>query len=340
MKKMPTRIAWIATLGGVGAMAVLAAWWGINRQDDADQQKVSVTDEKKATQPISPAVLALLSEEARPLNDRLDALRLAGFSLPQGDRMALLRSLSEPKRPGLCDDDWFTLANDIMQLLRNQQPAMPEITPALLGLWNDSQQDPTIRDYALQHLREWVSDYDVRSAHETNPTQIKEIQKTFLSAIDLENPNYNPHSTTLGTALLALHEWHQQDHPHAMWRTGVSPVSADGHPARSRPQAEATPSFDQRLIAILADPTVHRGTRATALQIAAQRKMTNALPVARQILNHVESDMILRLAAINFLGSNGSNADKEFLITYQQHHQHDTLLQSSLAKALQTLNTP
>lgn len=324
MKKMPTRIAWIATLGGVGGIAVLAAWWGINRQDDADQQKVSVTDEKKATQPISPAVLALLSEEARPLNDRLDALRMAGFSLPQGDRMALLRSLSEPKRSGLSDDDWFTLANDIMQLLRNQQPAMPEITPALLGLWNDSQQDPTIRDYALQHLREWVSDHDVRSAHETNPTQIKEIQNTFLAAIDSENPSYDPQSTTLGTALLALHEWHQKGHPHAMG--GMSSMSD-------------TP-FEVRLLSILADPAVHRGTRATALQISAQRKMTNALPVARQILNHAESDMILRLAAINFLGSNGSNEDKEFLITYQQQNQHDTLLQSSLSKALQTLNTP
>jgi hypothetical protein len=249
---------------------------------------------------------------------------MAGFSLPQGDRMALLRSLSEPKRSGLSDDDWFTLANDIMQLLRNQQPAMPEITPALLGLWNDSQQDPTIRDYALQHLREWVSDHDVRSAHETNPTQIKEIQNTFLAAIDSENPSYDPQSTTLGTALLALHEWHQKGHPHAMG--GMSSMSD-------------TP-FEVRLLSILADPAVHRGTRATALQISAQRKMTNALPVARQILNHAESDMILRLAAINFLGSNGSNEDKEFLITYQQQNQHDTLLQSSLSKALQTLNTP
>jgi hypothetical protein len=318
MKKMPTRIAWIATLGGVGVMAVLAAWWGINRQDDADQQKVSFTDEKKAMQPISPAVLALLSEEARPLNDRLDALRMAGFSLPQGDRMALLRSLSEPKRPGLSDDDWFTLANDIMQLLRNQQPAMPEITPALLGLWNDSQQDPTIRDYALQHLREWVSDHDVRSAHETNPTQIKEIQNTFLAAIDSENPNYDPHSTTLGTALLALHEWHQKAHSHVMSDT----------------------PFEERLLSILAAPAVHRGTRATALQISAQRKMTNALPVARQILNQAESDMILRLSAINFLGSNGSSEDKEFLITYQQQNHHDTLLQSSLSKALQALDAP
>ena len=321
---MPTRFAWIATLGGVGAMAVLAAWWGINRQDDGDQQRLSVTDEKKATQPISPAVLALLSEKERPLNDRLDALRLAGFALPQGDRLALLRSLSEPKRPGLSDDDWFTLANDIMQLLRSQQPAMPEITPALLGLWNDSHQDPTLRDYALQHLREWVSDHDVRSAHETNPTQVKEIQSTFLAAIDSENPNYDRQSTTLGTALLALHEWHQKGHPHAMG--GMSSMID-------------TP-FEARLLSILADAAVHRGTRATALQIAAQRKMTNALPVARQILNQAESDMILRLAAINFLGSNGSSEDKEFLLNFQQQHVNDTLLQSSLAKALQSLATP
>jgi hypothetical protein len=318
MKKMPTRIAWIATLGGVGAMAVLAAWWGIKRQDDGDQQTLSVTDETKVTQPISPAVLALLSEEARPLNDRLDALRMAGYSLPQADRMALLHSLSEPKRPGLSDDDWFTLANDIMQLLRCQQPAMPEVTPALLGIWNDAQQDPTLRDYALQHLREWVSDHDIRSAHETNPTRTKEIQNTFLAAIDSENPNYDPHSTTLGTALLALHEWHQKGPPHAMSDT----------------------PFEERLLSSLADPKVHRGTRATALQIAAQRKMTNALPVARQILNQAESDMILRLAAINFLGSNGSNEDKEFLLSFQKQHINDTLLQSSLAKALQSLATP
>lgn len=324
MKKMPTRIAWIATLGGVGAIAVLAAWWGIKRQGSGEPPQLSVTDEKKVTQPISPAVLALLSEEARTLNDRLDALRMAGFSLPQGDRMALLRSLSEPKRPGLSDDDWFTLANDIMQLLRSQQPAMPEITPALLGLWNDSQQDPTLRDYALQHLREWVSDHDVRSAHETNPTRIKEIQNTFLAAIDSENTNYDRQSTTLGTALLALHEWHQKGHPHAMG--GMSSMID-------------TP-FEARLLSILADSAVHRGTRATALQIAAQRKMKNALPVARQILNQAESDMILRLAAINFLGSNGSSKDKAFLLNFQQQHSNDTLLQSSLAKALQTLNTP
>ena len=268
--------------------------------------------------------IATVTGPAHTVTNTYDPDRMAGFSLPQGDRMALLRSLSETKRPGISDDDWFTLANDIMQLLRNQQPSMPEITPALLGIWNDSQQDPTLRDYALQHLREWVSDHDVRSAHETNPTRIKEIQSTFLAAIDSDNANYDPHSTTLGTALLALHAWHQKGHPHAMG--GMSSMSET--------------SFEERLLSILAEPAVHRGTRATALQIAAQRKMTNALPIARQILNQAESDMILRLAAINVLGSNGSNADKEFLITYQYHHQHDTLLQSSLAKALQTLNTP
>lgn len=266
-------------------------------------------------QPMSPAVLALLSDEPRSLNERLDTLYAIGVALPGPDRQALLQALSRPKLPGLGEDDWFVLANEIMQLLRNQQPAMQELTPALLALWHDASLAPTLRDYALQHLREWVFDQDSRSANETRPERIAEIQQTFLDLIRPENPEFQPSSTTLGTALLALHEWHQPKHAHPM----------NGS------------FFEQRLVAILADAGVHRGTRATALQIASQRKLPAALPVAREILRQSSPDVLLSLAAIHYLAANGTSQDRQFLLAYQQQHSTETILQGAIHRALQSL---
>lgn len=314
MKSKATILA-LSTLALVGAgLGVLL--WNSRPTPIATEPRQAPAIEKINS--ISPAVLTLLSEQALSLNERLDALRLVRHDLPAADRQALLRALSAEKPPGLSDDDWFTLANDIMQTLRHQQPALAEITPALLALWHNHQLDATLRDYSLQHLREWVYDHDTRSSHETAPQRIAEIQQTFLHLLDPTDPDYDPASTTLGTALLALHEWHNPAHLHQMKDS----------------------SFEPRLVTILSDPAVHRGTRATALQIAGQRKLATALPAARAILQEASADMILRLAAINFLGTNGGTNDKEFLLNFQQQHSNDTLLQSSLAKALQSLTTP
>lgn len=83
---------------------------------------------------------------------------------------------------------------------------------------------------------------------------------------------------------------------------------------------------------------MHRGVRATALQLCARRELREALPTARSILADPSADAILRISAISFLGDLGTADDLALLGEFQQQNTRDPLLQASLHKAIQALS--
>lgn len=268
-------------------------------------------------QPIlTPPVAALLSKDPIPLAQRRAILDTVGNKLPAPDRMALLNSISNTPPNGLTQDDWFSLANDILQTLRNQQPYMPEYTERLIALWHDKSLDPTLRDYALQQLREWVADGDTRSAHEERPEKIGLIQQTFIQACTPGHPDCDPQSTTTGTALLALDEWAYSSSPNLQSR------------------------ISNLLLAHSGDPASHRGLRATALQICARRKIADALPIARAVIADTSAPAILQLSAIALIDSTGTPDDRALLAGLQTRASRDPLLQAALQKALGKSSAP
>ena len=50
------------------------------------------------------------------------------------------------------------LKNDVILALKNQQPPPQELAGVLLEMFYDKEQDPVIRNYALQHLATWYDE--------------------------------------------------------------------------------------------------------------------------------------------------------------------------------------
>lgn len=307
----------VATL--ISILALSGGAWLLWRQSSPGSGSQSATPNPKSTisnnsTPIlTPSVAALLTKESVALPELLNLLATIGNKLPTADRKALLDSIGNTPPNGLTTADWHSLANDILQSLRNQQPYTPEYTDRLLALWHDKTLDPTLRDYVLQQLREWIADGDTRTTHEERPEKIALIRQTFLQAVTPGHPDCDLQSTTTGTALLALDEWANSSSPDL--------------------QAQVT----SLLIAHAGDASTHRGVRATALQLCARRKIKEAQPIARAILADTSSSAILSLSAISFLGAMGTPEDVALLQRLHDQNARDPMLQASLQKALQSI---
>lgn len=310
MKRPATILITILALSG-------GAWLLWHKVSPAAHPQSSIHDSQSPiTNPrppiLTPSVAALLTKEPVPLAERVNLLAAIGNKLPAADRKALLDSITNTPPNGLNTADWHSLANDILQALRNQQPYTPEYTDRLLALWHDKTLDPTLRDYALQQLREWIADGDTRTTHEERPEKTTLIQQAFLQAATPGHPDCDLQSTTTGTALLALDEW-----------------------ASSSPNLQS--QISNLLLTHAGDPSTHRGVRSTALQLCARRKIKEALPIARTILADTSSPAILSLSAVSLLGSMGTPEDAALLQRLHNQNARDPMLQASIQKALQSL---
>ncbi len=276
---------------------------------------------------LTPQVAQLLTSDSATLADRLATLATVGNRLPDTDRAALLASITNTPPNGLNIGEWHALANDILQVLRNQQPYTPQYTDCLIALWHDKTLDATLRDYALQQLREWIADSDTRTVHEDRPEKIALIQQTFLQAATPGHPTCDPQSTTTGTALLALDEWAYAT------VSPKSPISNLPSTSSSPPKFQI-PNLQSLLLTHAGDESTHRGVRATALQLCAHRGITDALPIARALIAAPATPAILHMAAISLLGTLGNADDLKLLTTFQKKETQDPLLHTSLHKAI------
>ena len=317
--------------GIIATAAVLAAgtgaWLLVERSSSVPPpHRTSGPPDHRSTI-LTPQVAALLSSEPVSLAGRSAILATVGNKLPAADRMALLGSITNTPPNGLTAADWHSLANDILQVLRNQHPYTPEYTPRLIALWHDKSLDPTLRDYALQQLREWVADGDSRTVHEERPEQIALIKRTFLDACTPGHPDCDTASTTTGTALLALDEWTER---------GIRSAASTSNPETATPDPSIVnpPTLERLLVSHASDAAAHRGLRATALQICARRKLSAALPVSRQVLADPAAPVILRLSAIAVLAATGTPEDRLLLAGLAKTHSSDPLLRAALDKAL------
>lgn len=330
-----------AIVVAIAILAIAGASWLAWRGGPEKPAPVSHNSDAAPSAPVSiaklpvltPAVAALLSTEPVPLAGRLNLLRAVGDNLPAADRQALLDSIGNDPPNGLSVADWHSLANDILESLRRQHPYTPGYTDRLLALWHDRTLDPTLRDYALQQLREWVADGDSRTAHEPRLEKIALIQQAFLDAATPGHPDCDPLSTTTGTALLALDEWANSSHSEI-----DNPQSSIVDPASSSFRHLSASDLQHLLLAHAANPAAHRGLRATALQLCARRGVTDALPVARTILADTSSEAILQMCAISLIGVLGRPSDLALLQDFQQRNSNDPILQAALQKAVQTLS--
>jgi len=331
---MKLRTSFIAVLIAVTGAGVML-WWNAIHKPSATTIQITSPQRSEVSHSniLSPSAAALLTPEFSPLAARLGNLAMFGDKLPAADRKAILASITNTPPNGLSKEDWHSLANDMLQVLRKQHPPAPEYTDSLVAMWNDKTLDPTLRDYALQQLREWVADGDSRTSHEERPEKIVLIYRTFLDAVIPGHHSCDPQSTTTGTALLALDEWLPVKTPES---SAASPIPDSSAPPFS--QIFSAFDFKQLLLTYSANAASHRGVRSTAIQLCTSRGIRDAIPIARSIISDNSSATILRIAAISLLGTLGSAEERALLSTFQQQNARDPILQASLQKALSDLS--
>lgn len=194
------------------------------------------------------------------------------------DDVALLMSYLESTNFILRVEREAALRNDVLNLLRNQEP-VPEGLPALLaGMVERGGYDPAILDYCVQHLGALWPDLrdDVRR------NRVRDL--LVLTARDISNP-------CAGTALYSLAE-------------GIGPGKDDGLLRRLTLAACAKD----------ANPLV----RLSALQLAGERGYREALPSARAVLCGSRRDAVLDTVAAGTVGLLGDASDLKALENLRQ----------------------
>jgi hypothetical protein len=164
--------------------------------------------------------------------------------------------------------------NDILNVLRSQQTPPPRLIELLTAIYNDTQQDPPLRDYALQHaaLSYHGSALDDRR---------RIIQLLWLGVKEA-------HSSSAGTAIMGLQRLARED----------ALVDA-------RQVAEAA-------LTMAANPSANELARITATQVCGRLGVQAAVPTA-ETLSQSGASVPLRMAAIATLGDLGGPPQRALL---------------------------
>lgn len=240
----PARTNWPSALPGKG-QAVERKWHSLLDDSLTAQRRLLITDHIRAD--ISVA-------EVNFLFSALDHTPSAGAEEP-----------------------WWIIMNEIMERLRKQGLGADQYAARLSKIAADSQRPEVVRDYAIQHLLQWVAPSDSTTIP-GEPSPAIRAQTLALVAGIIRDPSLR-HSSIPGTALLAL---------------------AD---ATSRlPTAEAIACWDE-LDAFLA-PLVAGGSDASlslqgsAIQAAALTYRTEHMPAIFRLAKNETADPSLRLTSI------------------------------------------
>ena len=179
---------------------------------------------------------------------------------------------------GLKLDQRRAFKNDIIFALRNQKPAVAELTGVLVGIYRDKAQDPGMRDYAIQHLSEWRW-----KIMQSDPSAVREIDDTLWAAAGETNQPLS------GTALLALHRL-------------VNDTKMPDHDGYASAYQER---LTRAASAIAADEKAPLAARITAVGISGQTPTAETTALITGILSQPQAQPpTLQLAALGALVKN------------------------------------
>jgi hypothetical protein len=186
-------------------------------------------------------------------------------------------------------ENW--LRNDIMDKLA-QQSALPLGYPDVLAaIYQDPQQDPVMRDYALQYM---PSVYD-----RANSVEKSNLGNALWQAVKETN------GTIAGTALLALLDISGgSDSSVASDDTTGNGTSPDSTVGRAQ--------LAQTALKLVSDDRGGELSRITAVQVCGRMQVEQALPVMEQLAQTAPS-IPLRIAATAALGDLGDPAATDTL---------------------------
>ena len=161
------------------------------------------------------------------------------------------------------------LKNDVMNLLRNQDPPAEGLAETLMGMFEGGKHPPAVLDYCIQHLGAMLDELDEKGRLRVRAVLAKAAKRTKL-----------PYA---GTALYSLAE------------------DARATPAQDKEL--------KGLALALCKPGANHVARIAAIQLAGERGYAEALPVLRETLLGARRDAVLDTVCIGSIGLLGNADD-------------------------------
>ena len=201
---------------------------------------------------------------------RNDALRSIARrrDLAKGDVDALLAYLRKVD-DAMRIERVAALKNDVMNLLRSQEPPPKGLAETLMGIFEDGKHPPVVIDYCIQHLGSMLDELDEKGRLRVRAVLVKAAKRTK-----------QPYA---GTALYSL--------------------------AEDRRATPAQETELKRLTLALCKPGVNNVARTAAIQLAGERGYAEALPVLRETLLGARRDAVLDTVCIGSVGLLGNADD-------------------------------
>jgi hypothetical protein len=206
---------------------------------------------------------------------RNDALRSIARrrDLPEKDVAALVAYLQSTK-DRLRPERVAALKNDVMNLLRNQEPPPKGMVETLIAMFRSGKHPPAVLDYCIQHLGAMQGEI-------TDNALRHRIRETFVFAARQTRQSY------AGTALYSL--------------------------AENKHASQSQKNELKRLTLALCKRGSHPVARISAIQLAGERGYKEILPILRETLSSSRRDAVLDIVSIGSLGLLGDESDLKLL---------------------------
>jgi len=251
-------------------------------QPERGRERRSAASSARAQHP----QLRLIGDSGLHWEERVEAVRDLPEDLDSATLDQLFGFLRE--NSGEEKEHWYLVANEIMEVLWKRNIAPDQYTAQLQALIASETIDPVIRDYAAQHLAQWISGVGGDS-REMDP---REIDSAFATMIEVAARPENGHLTLCGTTVNALTD-----------------AVINGSPAM---QAKS-PQVTELALKILSDSSAATFNRASAMAAAARLRSPGLAILCREFLGSDETPPDIQLGSIAALGFVGSDQDLALL---------------------------
>ena len=282
-----------------GMVSLLAASLLVLRRDhghapagepSAGERIASGGRERSRRAPVPERWMPLLDRDL-PRAERLALASTIGPGLPPQDVDFLFASLSH-RPPAGEEEQWWSVLNEIMERMRKHGLGAERYSEILSSLILDSSQPDVVKDYAIQHLSQWLAPAAGGNAPGEGDTGRKQAALSAIARA-IQNPGLAGGSVP-GTGLMAL---------------------ADATP---RLQPELSRQVWDGLQPFVLDTISGTGTASTATRVSAIQAVSllddpSYLPTIRKLASSDDADPSVKLSSIAALGVYGEEADRASL---------------------------
>jgi len=278
MKSLLTIIIATALIGG--------GIWLLTKQDGGETSNPSSStavatpkELKPTTTTSSPSIrFSYLIDPSIPWQTRVQKLRnLDPSTLTQEDIDQLYAHLHQ-RNPDHNPESWWVVLNEIMETIRKGAIGRDRITHTFIAILDDSSRDEVTRDYAAQHLSQWITPDRPNLPYEEDPS--KRAHALNLLTKQITDPALQ-NSSIPGTVLNSLTD---------ATRAGLKTQS---HWEQLTPWLEKT-------IATARDD--NPGLRTTAINTVGELDKTEFYPQIKALATDHSQDFGVRLNSIAALG--------------------------------------